>query len=91
MPLVHIHLIRDVRSPTEMRKVADIIQEVMLDKFNAPPRDRYQVCTSIACSMRMLSASHLAITARLGVKNKWRSHDLLAMRFPKPRRRRARK
>ena len=43
MPLVHIHLVRDARSAAEMRKVADIIQEVMLDKFNAPFRDRYQV------------------------------------------------
>lgn len=46
MPLVHIHLIRGVRNPTETRKLADIIQEVMLDKFNAPPRDRYQVSST---------------------------------------------
>lgn len=43
MPLVKIDMIKNVRSPHEIRKLADVVQEVMLDKFAAPPRDRYQV------------------------------------------------
>lgn len=34
---------KGVRSPTELRKLADTIQEVMLSSFKAPPKDRYQV------------------------------------------------
>jgi len=43
MPLVKIDLIKGVRSPEQIRKLADVVQDVMLAKFNAPPRDRYQV------------------------------------------------
>lgn len=42
MPLVKIDMIKGVRSPEEIKKLADIVQEIMLDKFAAPPRDRYQ-------------------------------------------------
>jgi len=35
MPVVH----------QELRKLADTIQDVMLDVFAAPPRDRYQIIT----------------------------------------------
>ncbi|WP_433788127.1 tautomerase family protein [Actinomycetospora sp. CA-101289] len=31
------------RSPEQVRALADVVQEVMLDVFAAPPRDRYQV------------------------------------------------
>lgn len=41
MPLVKIDLIKNVRTPAEIKKLADVVQEVMLEKFNAPPRDRY--------------------------------------------------
>ena len=48
MPLVKIDLIKGVRSPEEIKKVADVVQDVMLSTFNAPPRDRYvQFETSI--------------------------------------------
>lgn len=43
MPLVKIDMIKGVRSPEEIKKLADIVQEIMLDKFAAPARDRYQV------------------------------------------------
>ena len=43
MPLVHIHVIEDRRTPQQLRRVADVIQDVMLDHFAAPPRDRYQL------------------------------------------------
>lgn len=46
MPLVKIDMIKGVRSPEEIKKLADIVQEIMLEKFAAPPRDRYQVGTA---------------------------------------------
>lgn len=42
MPLVRIDMVRG-RSPEQVRALADVVQEVMLDVFAAPPRDRYQV------------------------------------------------
>ncbi|CAD0094208.1 unnamed protein product [Aureobasidium vineae] len=45
MPLVKIDMIRNVRTPDEIKKLADVVQEIMLEKFAAPPRDRYQVIT----------------------------------------------
>ncbi|MDT7744182.1 MAG: hypothetical protein QOE59_3260 [Actinomycetota bacterium] len=42
MPLVRIDLVRG-RSPADVRRLADTVQEVMLDVFAAPPGDRYQV------------------------------------------------
>lgn len=44
MPLVRIDL-QVGRSPAAVRRIADVVQEVMLDVFAAPPRDRYQVVT----------------------------------------------
>lgn len=43
MPLVHLHLVEGRRTPEEVRRLADVVQEVMLDVFAAPPRDRYQL------------------------------------------------
>ena len=42
MPLVRID-VQTGRTPAELRRLADVVQEVMLDAFAAPPRDRYQV------------------------------------------------
>jgi phenylpyruvate tautomerase PptA (4-oxalocrotonate tautomerase family) len=42
MPLVRID-VQQGRTPEELRKLADTIQDVMLDVFAAPPRDRYQI------------------------------------------------
>jgi hypothetical protein len=36
MPLGKIDMIKGVRSPEEIKKLADVVQEVMLQKFNAP-------------------------------------------------------
>jgi len=44
MPLVRID-VQQGRSPEELRHLADVVQEVMLDVFAAPPRDRYQIIT----------------------------------------------
>lgn len=44
MPLVRIDL-QEGRNAEEVRRIADVVQEVMLDVFAAPPRDRYQIIT----------------------------------------------
>ncbi|RMY76109.1 hypothetical protein D0863_02149 [Hortaea werneckii] len=44
MPNINIHTIKGVRSPEELRKLADVVQQCSLDFFKAPPKDRYQVC-----------------------------------------------
>ncbi|KAK5112990.1 hypothetical protein LTR85_011012 [Meristemomyces frigidus] len=45
MPNFNLHMIKGVRSPEEVRKLADVVQQCSLDHFNAPPKDRYQVIT----------------------------------------------
>ena len=55
MPLVKIDMIRGVRTPEEIKKLADVVQEIMLDKFAAPARDRYQVCLFLLLPFYLLS------------------------------------
>ncbi|MFC9362099.1 tautomerase family protein [Rhodococcus sp. NPDC057014] len=45
MPLVHIHVIENKRTPEQLRRLADVVQDVMLEHFAAPDRDRYQLVT----------------------------------------------
>jgi phenylpyruvate tautomerase PptA (4-oxalocrotonate tautomerase family) len=47
MPLVRID-VQEGRTSDELRKLADTVQDVMLDVFSAPPRDRYQIITEHA-------------------------------------------
>jgi phenylpyruvate tautomerase PptA (4-oxalocrotonate tautomerase family) len=44
MPLVRID-VQAGRAPEELRRMADVVQDVMLETFAAPPRDRYQIIT----------------------------------------------
>ena len=44
MPLVRID-VQTGRTPAQLRRIADVVQDVMLDVFAAPPRDRYQIIT----------------------------------------------
>lgn len=44
MPFVKIDVIRGRRSPEQLKKMGDVIQQVLIDTFAAPERDRYQVC-----------------------------------------------
>ena len=44
MPLVRID-VQAGRTPAQLRRIADTVQEVMLDVFAAPPGDRYQIIT----------------------------------------------
>ncbi|PWY83600.1 Tautomerase/MIF [Aspergillus heteromorphus CBS 117.55] len=45
MPLVKIDITKGTRTPEQIKSLADTIQQVMLDKFGAPYRDRYQIIT----------------------------------------------
>ena len=45
MPLVRIDVIENRRTPDQLRELADTVQDVMLDTFAAPDRDRYQIIT----------------------------------------------
>ncbi|EMC94010.1 hypothetical protein BAUCODRAFT_218071 [Baudoinia panamericana UAMH 10762] len=45
MPNFNLHIIKGSRTPEEVKKLADVVQQCSLDHFNAPPRDRYQVIT----------------------------------------------
>ena len=47
MPLVRID-VQAGRTPAQLRRIADTVQEVMLDVFAAPPGDRYQIITEHA-------------------------------------------
>jgi phenylpyruvate tautomerase PptA (4-oxalocrotonate tautomerase family) len=44
VPLVRIDL-HEGRSPADLRRLADVVQDVMRDVFAAPQGDRYQVIT----------------------------------------------
>jgi phenylpyruvate tautomerase PptA (4-oxalocrotonate tautomerase family) len=43
VPLVRIDVFEGRRTPEQLRLLADTVQDVMLEVFAAPPRDRYQV------------------------------------------------
>jgi phenylpyruvate tautomerase PptA (4-oxalocrotonate tautomerase family) len=45
VPLVRIDVVAGRRTREELRLLADTVQDVMLEVFAAPPRDRYQVIT----------------------------------------------
>lgn len=45
MPLVKIDIIRGVRTPAQVKSLADTIQSTLMEHFAAPPRDRYQIIT----------------------------------------------
>ncbi|UKZ83255.1 hypothetical protein TrVFT333_011062 [Trichoderma virens FT-333] len=43
MLFVKIDVIKGRRSPEQLRKLGDVIQKVLIDTFNSPERDRYQI------------------------------------------------
>jgi phenylpyruvate tautomerase PptA (4-oxalocrotonate tautomerase family) len=45
VPLVRIDVVEGRRTREELRRLADTVQDVMVEVFAAPPRDRYQVIT----------------------------------------------
>jgi hypothetical protein len=56
MPLVKIDVIKGRRSPAQLRTLTDTVQTAMLQKFSAPPKDRYQVSPpcdrDVSCSKK---------------------------------------
>ncbi len=58
MPLVRIDVVEG-RRPAELRRLADVVQEVVEEVFAAPPRDRYQVVDEHPSSHLILSDTGL--------------------------------
>jgi phenylpyruvate tautomerase PptA (4-oxalocrotonate tautomerase family) len=58
MPLVRIDVVEG-RTPAELRRLADVVQEVVEEVFAAPPRDRYQVVDEHPSSHLILSDTGL--------------------------------
>ena len=58
MPLVRIDLVEG-RDPAAVRRLADVVQEVLEEVFAAPPRDRYQVINEHP-SGHLVAAGHRA-------------------------------
>ena len=66
MPLVRID-VQHGRTPAALRALADIVQEVMLEFFAAPPRDRYQVITEHPVGHIITEDTGLGLTRTDGV------------------------
>lgn len=66
MPLVRITQ-HDVRTPEQSRQLADIVQEVMLELFNAPPADRYQIIETLPTGSIIAEDTGLGIDRSEGV------------------------
>jgi phenylpyruvate tautomerase PptA (4-oxalocrotonate tautomerase family) len=61
MPLVRIDVI-DGRSDEELKRLADIVHNVMVDVFAAPERDRYQLIHEHAPGRLIVEDTGLGIT-----------------------------
>lgn len=68
MPLVRIDVIENQRTPDQLRELADTVQDVMLDTFAAPDRDRYQIITEHRPGQIIAEDTGLGFT---------RTHDLV--------------
>lgn len=66
MPLVRID-VQTGRTPVELRRLADVVQEVMLDVFAAPPRDRYQILTEHPVGQIIAEDTGLGLERSAGV------------------------
>lgn len=66
MPLVRITQ-HDVRTPEQSRQLADIVQEVMLELFSAPPGDRYQIIETLPAGSIIAEDTGLGIERSDGV------------------------
>ncbi|MGO1200627.1 MAG: tautomerase family protein [Dermabacteraceae bacterium] len=66
MPLVRITQ-HDVRTPEQSRQLADIVQEVMLELFAAPPGDRYQIVETLPAGSIIAEDTGLGIERSDGV------------------------
>jgi phenylpyruvate tautomerase PptA (4-oxalocrotonate tautomerase family) len=66
MPLVRIDLVEG-RSDDEVATIADTVHEVMLDVFDAPERDRYQVVSEHQRGRLILEDTGLGLERTEGV------------------------
>lgn len=66
MPLVRMTM-HEGRSPRDKRRLADIVQEVMLEHFAAPPGDRYQILEELPAGSIIAEDTGLGIERSDGV------------------------
>ena len=66
MPLVRID-VQEGRTAAELRRIADTVQDVMLDVFAAPPGDRYQIITEHPVGQVIVEDSGLGLVRTDGV------------------------
>jgi phenylpyruvate tautomerase PptA (4-oxalocrotonate tautomerase family) len=66
MPLVRID-VQEGHTPAELRRIADTVQEVMLDVFAAPRGDRYQIITEHPVGHIIAEDSGLGLERTAGV------------------------
>lgn len=66
MPLVRMTM-HEGRSPQDKRRLADIVQEVMLEHFAAPPGDRYQILEELPAGSIIAEDTGLGIERSDGV------------------------
>src|SRR5699024_8959840 len=66
MPLVRITQ-HDVRTPAQSRQPADLVQDDMLELFDAPPGDRYQIIETLPVGSILAEDTGLGIERSDGV------------------------
>ncbi|QNK82507.1 tautomerase family protein [Nakamurella sp. PAMC28650] len=66
MPLVRID-VQEGRTAEQLRRIADVVQEAMLDVFAAPARDRYQIITEHPVGQIIVQDTGLGIERSDGV------------------------
>lgn len=66
MPLVRMTM-HEGRTPQEKRRLADIVQEVMLEHFAAPPGDRYQILEELPLGSIIAEDTGLGIERSDGI------------------------
>lgn len=72
MPYVKIDMIKGVRSPIEIKKLADIVQEVVTLKFGNPPSDRY-----VGFGYDMLSLKPLTFHSRYQIITQHEPYEII--------------
>lgn len=66
MPLVRMTM-HEGRSPQQKRQLADVVQEVMLEHFAAPPGDRYQILEELPLGSIIAEDTGLGIERSDGI------------------------
>lgn len=66
MPLVRMTM-QEGRTPQQKRRLADVVQDVMLEHFSAPPGDRYQILEELPVGSIVAEDTGLGIERSDGV------------------------